>query len=169
MTVVFELLFNFVLMAFFSYCFYFIGVSMPKSLPTELGPEQWPQLILGALVVLIGVNMVNIYRKTPADQRNFDAIKGIRLMPILRSKLFIGIIIIFAYTFTLEPLGFLLSSILMFACYALLQGEKRPWVLAAVSFGITVLLYFIFSKGLGIMLPRGYGILRDIALLLESF
>ncbi len=169
MTVVLELLFNFVLMVFFSYCFYFIGVSMPKSLPTELGPEQWPQLILGALIVLIGVNMYNIYKKTPISQRNFDEIKAIRLMPIFKSKLFIGIVIIFAYTFTLEPLGFLLSSIVMFAAYALLQGERRPLVLAAVSIGITLMIYFIFSKGLGIMLPRGYGVLRDLALLLESF
>lgn len=142
---------------------------MPKSLPTELGPEQWPQLILGALIVLIGVNMVNIYKKTPKEKRNLDEIKNLRLLPMLKSKLFIGIVIIFAYTFLLEPVGFLVSSMVMFACYAVLQGQKKPWVVAASAIGITFLLYFIFTKGLGIMLPRGYGFLRDIALFLESF
>lgn len=166
---VLELLFNLVLMLLFSFCFYYIGVSMPISPSTELGPEQWPQLILGALIFLIAVNMFNIYKNTPKALRNLEEIKNIRISLIAKSKLFWGILIIFTYTLLLEPLGFLVSSIAMFASYTVLQGEKKPHIVAITSIGITFGLYLIFSQGLGIMLPRGVGFLRDIALFLESF
>ena len=163
-----ELLFNLVLFLFFAYCYYFIGTSMPKSAATELGPEQWPQLILGALLVLLLVNMFNVYRNTPAEKRNISAITSISPILIAKSKLFHGIIIIFAYAFLLEPLGFLLSSLMMFASYARLQGQKNVKVIVLTTVLITFGIYIVFSKGLGIMLPRGYGFLRDIALFLES-
>jgi putative tricarboxylic transport membrane protein len=142
---------------------------MPKSAATELGPEQWPQLILGALIILLFVNMYKIYKSTPAEEQNFKAVTSISIKAMVKSKLFIGIVLIFAYAFALEPAGFILSTLILFATYAKLNGEKRIKVLALTTILITFGVYFIFARGLGIMLPRGYGILRDLALLLESF
>jgi len=78
-------------------------------------------------------------------------------------------VIISLYTVLLEPLGFLVSSLVMFASYARLNGQKNVKVLVLTTVLITFGLYFVFSRGLGIMLPRGYGFLRDMALFLESF
>lgn len=142
---------------------------MPVSAPTELGAEQWPQLILGALIVLIIVNMYKIYRSTPAEKRGADQLKNIKLQSVLKNKLFIGMAIILAYAFSLEAAGFILSTYIFFMLYARLIGEKRMKVLASSAFVTTFGIYFLFARGLSIMLPRGYGILRDFALMLESF
>jgi putative tricarboxylic transport membrane protein len=57
----------------------------------------------------------------------------------------------------------------MFAVYAVLTGQKKASSVVALSaILITLGIYFVFQRGLGIMLPRGYGFLRDIALFLES-
>ncbi len=142
---------------------------MPTSSEIELGPEQWPQLILGALIILIIINMVRIYKQTPADSRNFNGVKNIRLLEILKSKLFLGIMAVFIYSIILERIGFILNTFIFFIAYSRLIGEKRIKVLLISAFIVTFGIYFIFASGLGIMLPRGYGILRDFALLLESF
>jgi hypothetical protein len=142
---------------------------MPTSAPTELGAEQWPQLILSVLIILILVNMFKIYRSTPVESRGLAQIKNIKTGSILKSKLFQGIVIIVVYAFSLEATGFILSSFIFFMVYARLIGEKRIKFLAGSSFLMTFGVYFLFARGLSIMLPRGYGILRNFALMLESF
>jgi hypothetical protein len=163
-----ELLFNIVLVIFFAYAYYYIGVSVPKSPATELGAEQWPQLIITGLIILLLLNMYNVYKNAPAESRHFKSITGLNFPAMLKSKLFAGIVIIFAYSFALEPFGFLLSTLIMFATYARLNGQKSVKVIALTTILITFGVYFVFSKGLGIMLPRGMGFLRDIALFFES-
>jgi len=163
-----ELLFNIVLIIFFAISYVYVGATMPKSSDLELGAEQWPQLLITLLIILLFVNIYNIYKKTPADKRHFKSITGISVPAIVKSKLFKGIVIIFAYAFALEPFGFILATMVMFAVYAILTGQKKPAVVALSAILITLGIYFIFQRGLGIMLPRGYGFLRDIALFLES-
>ena len=141
---------------------------MPASSPIELGAEQWPQLILRALIFLLIVNMVKIYRATPAEERTLKEIRDINLPAMLKNKLFLGIIIILLYAFSLDLAGFILSTFIFIIVYARLIGEKRIKVLLSSSFTMTLGLYFIFARGLSIMLPRGYGILRSLALMLES-
>lgn len=163
-----ELLFNIVLIVFFAISYVYVGATMPKSSDLELGAEQWPQLLITALIILLFVNIYNIYKNTPAEKRHFKSITGISIPAITKSKLFWGIVIIFAYAFALEPFGFILSTIVMFAFYAVLTGQKKPSVVALNALLITLGIYFVFQRGLGIMLPRGIGFLRDIALFLES-
>ena len=141
---------------------------MPASSPTELGAEQWPQLILRALILLIIVNMVKIYRATPAENRNLKEISDINIPAMLKNKLFLGIIIILLYAFSLDLAGFILSTFIFIIVYARLIGEKRIKVLLGSSMAMTLGLYFLFARGLSIMLPRGFGILRSLALMLES-
>ena len=141
---------------------------MPKSPSTELGAEQWPQLILGTLIILIVVNIVKVFRSTTKANRNIDEIKNIKLQAILKSKLFIGTILVLAYAFSLEAAGFILSTYMFLMIYGRLIGEKRMKVLLISGFGVTFGAYFLFAKGLSIMLPRGYGVLRNFALFLET-
>jgi len=163
-----ELLFNIVLIVFFAISYVYVGATMPKSSDLELGAEQWPQLLITVLIILLFVNIYNIYKNTPAEKRHFKSITGISIPAIVKSKLFWGIVIIFAYAFALEPFGFILATIVMFAFYAVLTGQKKPSVVALNALLITIGIYFVFQRGLGIMLPRGMGFLRDIALFLES-
>lgn len=163
-----QLLFNGFLALFFAYCYFYVGSIAPEPRPGNMDGAQWPQLLLILLVVFLIVNMYNIYKRTPREERNLSAIKGINYKGLFKNKLFIGIVALFVYAFVLEYLGFILSSFLFSIVYSRLLGEKRVPQLLLYSFLSVAVLYFLFLKGLDIMLPRGTGIFRDFALMLES-
>lgn len=164
----FQLLVNGVLAIFFTYCFFFIGITAPPSNPSNMDAAQWPQVILFLLVALLCVNMYQIYKKTPANKRSLNIMGNTTVLELLKSKLVIGIVFITLYAIALEPLGFMLSTFVFSFAYQWLLGEKRPARLAVTALVATVVIYFIFQRALGIMLPRGYGFLRDFALMIES-
>ena len=55
----------------------------------------------------------------------------------------------------IEPLGFAVAAALVFTASARAFGSRRPVVDAAVGLGLGVLVYVIFSRGLGVSLPGG--------------
>lgn len=162
-----QLLFNGGLALFFIYCFFYIGAIAPEPEPGMMDGAQWPQILLVLLVVFLVANMYSIYKKTARNERNLGAITGINLKELYKNKLLIGIAILFIYALVLEYLGFILSSLLLCIAYSRLLGEKRIPQLLLYSLLNVVILYFLFSKGLNLILPRGVGILRKFALILE--
>ncbi len=163
-----QLLFNGAMALFFIYCYFYVGSIAPEPQPGNMDGAQWPQMLLMLLVFFIAINMYNIYKRTPKEERNLSTIKKINFKGILKNKLFLGIAAMLVYAFALEYLGFITGSFLFAVAYSRLLGEKRIPNLLLYSFLSVVILYFLFSKGLSIMLPRGIGIFRDFALMLET-
>jgi hypothetical protein len=143
---------------------------MPKSADSELGAEQWPQALLFLLILAIGVNLVNYFRRHTKKEIAAafgDFFPG--LLRFVRSKLFIGMTLLVLMAVVYEPLGFLVTCMAFMAGYGVLLGERRPVRLLISSVAITMLLYIGFSVFLGILLPRGYiPFLRNAALALEA-
>ncbi len=162
-----QLLLSLLMLGFFSYCYVYIGMAMPASPGTELGAEQWPQIILGLLVILLTVHTFKTWKEQKAN-RNQDVISVDMLKEFLHSKLLISFLLVVAMAFLMEYAGFLMTAFCFVAAYCRLLGERRPLVVIAAAAVITVLLYITFSKGLSVMLPRGYGAMRDMALWIDS-
>lgn len=163
----FELLFNIAMLAFFGYCYFYIGATLPKSGPKELGAEQWPQIILILLCICLVINIIKIVRdlkNVPADKK----LSGKQIKGFFTSKLFIGIILVFVLSFALNYIGFIPSCLLFLMAYSRLLGEKRILRSFLFSLLVTVILFLLFYAGLSILLPRGVGIFRTFALTLES-
>jgi hypothetical protein len=143
---------------------------MPKSPDSELGAEQWPQLLLGLLMISIIINIWNYFKrhkKSEVGAAFATFIPGIGRF--LKSKLFFGMVILVVMALVYDRLGFLVTSFLFLGSYGLLLGERKYPRLVISSLGITLVLYVVFSVLLGILLPRGYiPFLRNIALALES-
>lgn len=167
---VIELIVNVLLLLFSLFCLFYVGTTMPKSAANELGAEQWPQALLLLLIIAIGYNIYKYFRtnsKTDiaAAFRSF----GPDVVRFLKSKLFIGMILLVVMAFMYEPIGFLTTCLLFLIAYGILLGERRPLMLIISAIVITVILYIGFSVFLGVMLPRGnVGFLRSFALFLES-
>jgi len=164
-----ELLFNAGLVVFFTYAYFFIGATVPKAEGPGWGAEVWPQAILIALIILLGVNMVMVYRgggKTP--EFGFGKLRQISLTSFVQGKLFLGMAALFVYAMSLQAAGFILSTFVFFVVYARIVGQKHTKTLVVSAFVATFTVYFVFSRALGVMLPRGYGILRDFAIFLEG-
>ena len=164
-----EILVNGILAVFFAYCIYNVQVSVPASNPGEMGAAVWPTIILVLLVICLIANMISIYRKTPVDQRNMSAITNINIGKIVRSKLFWGIIVMAAYALCLDYIGFIVGSFVFCMIYSFLLGQKNPAKLAIFAFIVTAVLFLLFFRGMGIMLPRGMGPFRSMGLAVESF
>lgn len=162
-----ELLFNAVMLIFFGYCYFYIGATLPKSGPNELGAEQWPQIILILLCICLIINIVKLVRgmkDVPAEKKlSVNMVKT-----FFTSKLFIGIVLVFVLAIATNYIGFIPACLLFLMAYSRLLGEKRLLRSFLISVLVTVILYVLFYTGLSILLPRGIGPFRTFALMLES-
>lgn len=163
-----QLLFSIILLLFFTYNYFYIGSAMPASPSTELGAEQWPQIILGLLILLLLIHTIQVFQ-AQRKAGSGDRLSVGMLKQFFTSKLMISFAVIVIMAVMMEYTGFMLTSFCFVGVYCFLLGERRIPVIIGASIVTTLLLYIIFSKGLSIMLPRGYGVLRDFALWAESF
>jgi len=164
-----KLLFNGGITVFLLYMYYHISMTAPARVPGNMDGADWPKGLLVLCIFFLIVNIINIFRRTPAAERNFSSLPTAKsVAELYKNKLFLGILVIAIYAFILPQLGFLPASLLMATCYMTLLGEKRLMYAILYSFIAVVVLYMLFSFLLGIMLPRGFGPFRDFALMLES-
>jgi len=165
-----ELIVNILLLAASLFCFWYVGTTMPGSPVDQLGAEQWPQLLLIMLIIAIGYNLFNYFRKNKKEDiaASFaDFFPSI--VRLVKSKLFIGMLILVGLGLLYEPLGFLATCLIFMIAYGLLLGARKPLPLILSSLAIMFILYIIFAVLLGVMLPRGYvPFLRNVAYFLES-
>jgi hypothetical protein len=160
-----ELGFNIVLTVFFIYCFFYVGTIAPEPVPGQMDGAQWPQMILGLLVILFIVNIAKIIKNKDTRKKEVleFSIKG-----IITNKLFIGSVLLIIYSLAISRTGFVVTSFVFFMIYSYLLGEKRILRLIITSVLSVAVLYFVFNRTLDIMLPRGNGIFRTFAMFLES-
>lgn len=165
-----ELIVNILLMIASVFSFWYVGSTMPKSADNEMGAEQWPQLLLIMLIIAIGFNIFSYFRKNKKEVISAalaDFFPGI--IRFVKSKLFIGAIILLVMAAVYEPLGFIATCFLFMIAYGFLLGARKPLQLILSSLVIMLILYISFSVFLGVMLPRGYvPFLRNTAFFLES-
>ena len=165
-----ELIVNVALIAASVFSFWYVGATMPKSPDNEMGAEQWPQLLLILLIIALGYNIFSFFRKHKKQDITAafaDFFPGIGRF--VKSKLFIGIIILLVMAAIYEPLGFIVTCFLFMIAYGLLLGARKPLPLVLSSLVIMLVLYISFRVFLGVMLPRGYvPFLRSTAFFLES-
>ena len=126
------------------------GRRMPPSNTFGPGAGFLP-LCLGAAMAILAISLCIDATRRPRDAKDASPFPGWRT----------GILIIgtmaglAAYNLLIEPLGFLLSTMLL--C-AFLVGviEREPWHMTLlVAVGNSAVLYVIFQVLLGISLPKG--------------
>lgn len=170
----FELIINILLFVFLGYAYFThvteaaIPVNVSKN-PYALQPDVWPKVIIVLLEICLVINIIQIIRRNKGKESFTLAAFAKNIPTFVKSHLFIGIAIMVVASFILEPLGFIVTSILVLFAYGKLLGAKNMATLAIASVCITFALYIVFSGMLSVTLPRGtVGFLRDFALLLES-
>ena len=170
----FELIVNILLIIFlgFTYCTHVLEAAVPAKVaknPYALQPDVWPKVIIVLLEICLIINVIQIIRKNKGKPE-FTLTAFVKSIPgFLKSRLFLGIVIMVAASLLLETLGFIVTALLILVLYGMLLGEKSIPRLAIASVCITLVLYVVFSGMLSVNLPRGtIGFLRNFALFLES-
>jgi hypothetical protein len=160
-----DLIFSAVLFIGSIYLFFLVGAESPAPTATELGAAFWPRIILVLLMILLIVNMVQHVKTAKAD--GTPIIEGIDIVGFLKSKLFLGIVIVLLEAVILPYIGFIPSCFLFLCAYGYLLGERKIPMMLIRSAILTIIIYIIFQGALDIMLPRGIGAFRSFALTLE--
>ena len=165
----FELICNVLLWLGLLYSYFFNVLEAPipdrtARNPYTLKPDVWPKAIILLLLICIAINIFNIIRKNKNNPEfHLDALMSIR------ARLCIGIAIVVAASFILEPLGYMATCVLVLFFYGLLLGQRHVFRLAIFSVLVTLLLYVVFSVLLSVNLPRGtIPELRNFSLYVES-
>ncbi len=65
------------------------------------------------------------------------------------------VVALIAYAYLISPLGYLISTSVLFAVSAAIMGSRNHIRDAIVAVGLTVAVYYLFSRGLSIYLPPG--------------
>ena len=166
---VFELICNILLWAGLLYAYFFNVLEAPipdrtARNPYTLKPDIWPKAIIILLLVCIAINIVNIIRK---NRGNPDF--TLASMFDLRIRRWLGIALVVAASFVLEPLGYMATCFLVLFLYGLLLGQTHVIRLFIFAVLVTLLLYVVFSVLLSVYLPRGtIPELRNFSLYVEG-
>lgn len=170
----FELICNVLLFVLLGYTYFthVLEAKVPKSYlknPNVLHPSVWPKVIIILLLICIAINIVKIIKKNKGNPEFSFKAFGKNSLEFLKSKMFLGMVILVIASFILEPLGFVVTAALLMFAYGMLLGEKKWWRLVLISCILGVFLHIAFSGLLGVSLPRGMvPFLRSFSLFLEN-
>lgn len=170
----FELIINILLVGFLGFTFFTHVAEAPipakiLKAPVYLNPDVWPKVIIVLLEICLIINIIQIIKRNKGKE-NFTIGAFIASVPtFFKSKMFLGMVIMVAASFILEPLGFIVTCFFVLFAYGALLGEKKIVNLAIFAVAVTFILYVVFSGLLSVNLPRGtVGFLRDFALMIEG-
>jgi len=170
----FELICNILLFVFLGYTYFthVLEAKVPKAYlknPNVLYPSTWPKLIIILLLICIAINVYKIIKKNKGKPDFTFAAFGKNSLAFLKSKMFIGMVILVVASIILEPLGFVVTAALVMFSYGMLLGEKKWWRLAILAVALGIVLHIVFSGLLKVNLPRGtVSFLRSFSLFLEN-
>lgn len=115
----------------------------PPGQPNDPGTAAFPRLVAGALGVLAVMLLVRPEQGEPLP----------RARDALRVAGVVGLLLF--YVAILEPLGFILATIIFLVGALLLAGARSLLVLVLMPAGVSVALFYVFYELLRVSLPRG--------------
>ena len=170
----FELLCNILLLGFLGYTFFthVLEAKIPKAYtknPNNLMPDVWPKVIIALLMICLVVNIIKILRKNKGNPEFGFKAFGKNTLEFLKSKMFLGMLVLTAAALMLEYVGFVVTAFFVLFVYGLLLGERKTVRLLIVSAVLALVLHILFCGLLDVTLPRGeIGFLRSFSLWLEN-
>jgi putative tricarboxylic transport membrane protein len=131
--------------------------------PGRLGPDFWPKLILGLLLLSSAYAIVRAWLPQAVNEsgREPDAPVGSLDTPeqgMTASHTVLlgwGIALAIAYAALVDKLGFLICTVLFLACFAYVGLYRRHWVIWLTSILGSIALMFLFMRVVYISLPIG--------------
>ena len=125
----------------------------------KAGPQIWPRSLL---ILLILTSLILIFKLSFAiveeEKQKPKTVWGMMLK---------GIFILFLYIFSMEYLGYILSTLSFTLLAMLMLGNMKKFQLVIVPLVSTSLIFLLFNYGMFIPLPKGVGIFRTFSLFFQ--
>lgn len=114
----------------------------------DMKPTLFPAIAALCLAAMCVLSIINSYiepEENPFKDMNWSSFRKIAGL--------VGILYVFALMF--EPIGFLISGIIIVGFTSFYLGNRSPIMIAILAFGVPSTVYFVFIKLLKISLPEG--------------
>ncbi|GLY16933.1 tripartite tricarboxylate transporter TctB family protein [Kineosporia rhizophila] len=123
--------------------------------PTEgaIGPRFFPYVVGGGLIVVGLWLAVAVWRGDRAEPEQGEDVDSEARTSWPTLGALAGLMLV--YVLVLEPVGYLLSTIGLFAGTAWTLGARNPRSLVAVSLLAPFVTFIVFTRLLGVYLPNG--------------
>lgn len=122
-----------------------------RSLPNTPGPSFFPLLVTVVLLALSATLLVQgLLAPNDGEMPTEETPKRFCIR-----KTLLALSVLLLYIAVLPTLGFILSTLPLFAALMVLYGERRPLVVLVGTVVMTIVLYGLFRHGFNIFLPRG--------------
>jgi len=150
-----------------------LGFDYPR-VPGRLGPDAWPKIILGLLIVTCLAGIVGALMGGEAQshkERSGDVPARTLLpgdlavdeaeVPSRYGLVAMGFALFLAYPFALEYVGFLVATFALMALFMVVGQWRHPLGIALTSLLGTLVLFYIFRGIVYVSLPLGTGPFQD--------
>jgi putative tricarboxylic transport membrane protein len=147
--------------------------------PGRLGPDAWPKMVLGLLLLTCLVGLVKSFRRTDASVEHGAAPDGPALLPgdiaveedlgpSRYGLVAMGFALFLAYPVALEYLGFPIATFLLMLLFMVVGQWRNVVGILLVSLLGTLLLFYIFRGVVYVSLPLGTGQFQQFTLWLAQ-
>lgn len=122
-------------------------------LPGDLAPQgpRFLPVVLAVAWILLAAAYLAGATASAVGKRARAA--GERLDHLPRVTALIAVLV--AYAYAIDPIGYVISTAVLFFTCATLLGSRSYIRDAVIAVGLSVAVYFLFSRGLNIYLPPG--------------
>ena len=131
------------------------GSRMPTDVVMKIGPSFFPNILAGLLIIFSMTLIINALKG-----RSKGALEPLKLANKGVQR---GLITLFAtiiFCVVLEPLGFILTSIIFLMFMMWMLGKRKPLLILSIPPLITFSIWLVFEKVLHLSMPMG--VLIDI-------
>jgi putative tricarboxylic transport membrane protein len=149
------------------------------NVPGRLGPDAWPKMVLGLLLLTCLVGVINSFRRAdvPADRGGADESRPALPGDIAEEEdtgpsryglVAMGFALFLAYPVALDHLGFPIATFLLMVLFMLVgQWRNVPGILLTSLLG-TLVLFYVFRGVVYVSLPLGTGRFQEFTLWLAQ-
>lgn len=134
-----------------------LGIKEPSSVQfAALSPSYWPRIVCLALAAMgLAIAAIAVMKRNRDRDAHADAQAGWLVLARQVGRVALALGLMFGSYMVLEPLGFVLTAVLVLLLFMLVAGERNPLVMVPISLGVPVLLYVFFTKVASIPIPNG--------------
>ena len=131
---------------------FYLSFGIKHRIPSDVGSAYVPKFIAICIMVVAGAKLIlSLMDKSVSGKKKegveFDKLGGIGT-----------VVLMFAYMLALEPLGFILSSIIYLFLQIMLMSNKdnrKPVLFAIISIVLPIAVSALFSFVIKMPLPKG--------------
>ena len=129
-----------------------LGIDTPKKIRfAALSPTYYPQIV-AVILSVIGAAIIFKNRR-PLTTKGADDADEVH--PNAKMRVGSFLLLLAAFSLSLEFLGFVLSGVLALVASLLLAGERRALIIVAISLLLPISLFLFFYKVAYVPVPNG--------------